>query len=484
MMIRISTLIFSIMLAGVWNAHARPNMIWSENKKSSLLVTSTPDFSKLAEKLVPAVVYIEVEQKSRKKIKRPKGAPQGQDPFDFFHRFFGEQMPRDHGNKGLGTGFVIQKKGLILTNYHVIENADKIEVIFAQKDGSEKKMLAKVLGTAPEYDVALLETQGNANVPIAYLGDSDKVKIGEWVMAIGNPFGLSHSVSVGIISAKERREVMPSGRRGLYDFMQTDASINPGNSGGPLVNIRGEVIGINTAINASGSGIGFAIPINMVKAMLPDLKEKGKFSRSWIGIRIQPLSKELAQSYGLKKTEGALVAEVVPNSPAEKAGIKEGDIVLEFDGKPVRNSSDLPLYASMAGVGKTAKLKIWRNKKKVSSKVTLSGFPEQAQAQPEEGQEEGIELGLTIADITPKLQEEFGLKSKNGALIKAIDPGSAAARSGLQAGDIVLRVNGKETRKARDFAKIAKKAAAGTVLRLQVLRHGSRMFLALRKPVK
>tara|TARA_Y100001934_G_scaffold278814_1_gene381002 strand:+ start:2716 stop:4095 length:1380 start_codon:yes stop_codon:yes gene_type:complete len=459
-------------------------MLWSEKKRSAPLVTSTPDFAKLAEKLVPAVVYIEVTQKPKRRAMRSSPAPRGQDPFEFFHRFFGEQMPRDYQNKGLGTGFVIQKDGLILTNYHVIENADQIEIIFATADGSEKKMLAKVLGSAPEYDVALLKTEKKANASIAYLGNSDKVKIGEWVMAIGNPFGLSHSVSVGIISAKERREVMPSGRRGLYDFMQTDASINPGNSGGPLVNTKGEVIGINTAINASGSGIGFAIPINMVKAMLPDLKSKGKFSRSWIGIRIQPLTKELAQSYGLKKTEGALVAEVVPNSPAKKAGILEGDIVLEFDGKPVRNSSDLPLYASMAGVGHNAKIKIWRNKKKITAEVTLTGFPEESSEKAELSDEEGVELGLTISDITPELQKEFSLKTEQGALVKAVDPGSAAARSGLRAGDVVLRINAKSIQKARDFAKIAKKAKAGTVLRLQVLRQGSRMFLALRKPSK
>ena len=410
--------------------------------------------------------------------------PPGQDPFEFFHRFFGEQMPRDHTNKGLGTGFVIKENGLILTNYHVVENAEKITVTFANKNRLENKMVATVIGIAPEYDVALLKTKAAANAPITYLGDSDKVKIGEWVMAVGNPFGLSHSVSVGIISAKERREIMPSGRRGLYDFMQTDASINPGNSGGPLVNLRGEVIGINTAINAAGSGIGFAIPINMVKAMLPDLQKKGKFSRSWIGIRIQPLSQELAQSYGLKKPEGALVAEVVPSGPAEKSGILEGDIIIEFDGKPVRNASDLPLYASMAGVGKKAKIKIWRNNKKISSKVTLSSFPEDSETATQTTLEEGIELGLTVADITPELGQQFGLKEKNGVVIKAVDPGSAAARSALQAGDIILQINDKKVKKAREFARIAKNAAKGKVMRLQVLRRGSRMFIALRKPAK
>ena len=343
-------------------AHAGSERLWSERPNGSAPLAQVPDFRALAAQVIPAVVSIQVEQ--RVKVQPNSGlggSGSGQDPREFFHRYFGGEIPREFRNRGLGSGFVIDASGIILTNYHVVENADSIEVTWTGKDGSDQKVNAKVLGAAPRYDVAVLKTTEKLDVnPIAYLGDSDGTQIGDWVMAVGNPFGLSHSVSTGIISAKERRDVLPSGRQGTYNFLQTDASINPGNSGGPLINMRGEVIGINSAINASGSGIGFAIPINMVKEMLPDLSTKGRYARSWIGIKIQALDPELAQSFGLKRTTGALVAEVVPNSPASEAKIREGDVVLQFEGKDLRSASDLPLFASMAGVGKTVSVTIWR----------------------------------------------------------------------------------------------------------------------------
>jgi serine protease Do len=290
-------------------------------------------------------------------------------------------------------------------------------------------------------------------------------------------------VSAGIISAKERRDIAPSGRRGLYDFLQTDASINPGNSGGPLINVRGEVIGINSAINAAGSGIGFAIPINMVKEMLPDLKDKGRFTRSWLGIRIQPLDGQLAESFGLKGPEGALVAEVVPNSPAEKSGIKAEDVVLEFDGKGIRNSSDLPLYASMAGVGKRVKLKVWREGKEREVYVTLTEYPDEevAIAGGSKPTEAG-ELGMTVADITPTLERDLGLGVSQGVVIKEIEPGSESYKARLRVGDIILSLNGKRVITARDFAREVKGLKSGAVMRMQIVREGGRLFVAMRKP--
>ena len=343
-------------------------------------------------------------------------------------------------------------------------------------------MSAKVLGAAPEYDVALIKTDENANAALTYLGNSDDMRIGDWVMAVGNPFGLSHSVSVGIISAKERRDIAPSGRHGLYNFLQTDASINPGNLGGPLINMNGEVIGINTAINAAGSGIGFAIPINMVKEMLPDLKEKGRYSRSWIGIRIQPMTPELAETYGLKKPEGALVSEVVEGGPAEDAKLEDGDLIIELNGKSVRSSSDLPLFASLAGVGKTVPLVVLRDGKRKKLKITLGEFPADGLASADMPERDANSIGMTVSDITPELRQRFSLRLKSGVLLKEIEPGSPAAQAGLRAGDVVLKINGKRVVKARDFVSRFKKLPAGKVVRLQIARDGSRLYLAIRKP--
>ena len=459
--------------------------LWLERGAESVPLAQVPDFKVLAAQVVPAVVSIQVEQKVHAS-RGPSGMNPhgGQDPLDFFHRFFGGEMPREFHNRGLGSGFLLDTQGLILTNYHVVEDADIIEVTVNQRDGSEKKVSAKRLGVAPEYDVALLQAQEPlGDITVAYLGDSEKIAIGDWVMAVGNPFGLSHSASVGIISAKERREIAPSGRHGIYNFLQTDASINPGNSGGPLVNMRGEVIGINSAVNASGSGIGFAIPINMVKEMLPDLKSKGHFARSWIGIKIQPLTPELAQSYGLKRPSGALVAEVVPGGPAAEARVQEGDVVLSFDGKEVKAANDLPLYASSGGVGKKVPLKLWRDGKEVTVQVKLTAFPDSDAALGGEAQgQEAGNLGLTVTDLTPGLRQQLGVDDAAGAVVKEVGENSPAAKSGLRPGDLIVSVNGRATANRRALVEAVRQARAGSMLRLKVVRGGTGQFLALRKP--
>lgn len=467
---------------------ARTPSLWSEKPADSEALVTGNDFSRLATSVIPGVVSIAIEQEA--KVSRHQ---MHQDPFDYFHRFFGVpgQSPHQRGRpqspaKGIGTGFVIHPKGLILTNNHVVENASTIEVTLLNTDNSERTLKAKVLGTAPEYDVALIQTLEDANAPVIFLGDSAQMKIGNSVMAVGNPFGLSHSVSVGIISAKERRDIAPSGRHGLYNFIQTDASINPGNSGGPLINMRGEVIGINTAINSAGSGIGFAIPINMVKEILPQLKSKGKYTRSWIGIRIQELTDDLSETYGLKNTLGALVSEVIPEGPADAAGLKEGDIILKFDGKTVNNSTDLPLYASMAGVGKQVPVQAWSGGRRRTYTIKLSEFPDgrPPPAPPKGTEEKSAGIGITISDITRKLQRELQLSSQKGVLIREVQPGSVASHSGLQPGDIILRLNSQAIKSAKGFTRTLKKISSGGVLRLQVKRgpEGTRIFLAIRKP--
>jgi len=317
--------------------------LWSERTQSDAPMVQIPDFSAVADQLVPAVVSIKLT-----------------------HVGF------------VGAGFVIHKDGLILTNYHVIEDAkitgSPIEITFAPENGRERTMEAEVIGTAPQFDVALLQTKGKVNLPIAYLGDSNKVGMGNWVMAIGNPFGLSHSVSVGVISAKGRRHIKPSGRQGFYDFIQTDAAINPGNSGGPLLNMRGEVIGINTAVGGNVH-IGFAIPINMVKFMLPDLMSKGVYARSWLGIQVKSISPKEARALNLQGQHGVLVTGVFPDSPASTGQVLAGDVIMSFNKQPVRSASDISLYSSMSGVKKEVELKIWRNKHEITKHVVLGKFP-------------------------------------------------------------------------------------------------------------
>ncbi|HET6344173.1 MAG TPA: Do family serine endopeptidase [Myxococcota bacterium] len=458
-------------------------------------VTTAPDFATLAERVVPTVVSIQVEHRVRVGGPRGRGAPpfggpggpfEGGDPFDFFRYFGGGgEVPREFENRGLGSGFVIDPTGLILTNAHVVEKADSIEVTFSTPDGGEKRLPAKIVGQAIEYDVALIRTETDAKATTVPLGDSNAMRIGNWVMAIGNPFGLDHSVSVGIISAKQRRDIAPSGRQGLYDFLQTDASINPGNSGGPLINLQGEVIGINSAINAQGQGIGFAIPINMVKDMLPQLQKGGRFVRSWIGIKIQPLNAELAQSYGLQEPRGVLVAEVVKEGPGARAGLREGDIILEFDGKRLNRGSDLQLFASMAGVGKSVPLLVWRDKAEKKLDVKLEAFPDEEAAGGAEGeeQEQRAGLGLTLSDLTASVREQLGVTSpQGGVLVEGVEPGSPAARASLRRGDVIMDVNDEPVSRASVLAKKIKGLKSGDVLRLKVERQGTRSFTALRKP--
>ncbi|OGQ40353.1 MAG: hypothetical protein A3A85_01165, partial [Deltaproteobacteria bacterium RIFCSPLOWO2_01_FULL_42_9] len=331
---------------------------WKEKAEKTEMPQLEPNsFVKLAKDLNPVVVNISTTQVIKQKPMVP--FPEFRSPFeDFFgdeFKFFGESPEREFKRQSLGSGFIINKEGYILTNNHVVENAE--EIIVTLSDKKEKEYKAKVIGKDARLDVALIKVDANGDLPVANLGDSDKLEIGEWVMAIGNPFGLSHTVTAGIVSAKGR--VIGAGP---YDnFIQTDAAINPGNSGGPLFNLKGEVIGINTAIIAGGQGVGFATPINMAKDILLQLKEKGKVTRGWIGVSIQEVTPDLAQSFGLKDKQGALVSSVNKDEPADKGGIKAGDIIVEFDGKAITEVSDLPRTVATTAPGKTVKVKIIRD---------------------------------------------------------------------------------------------------------------------------
>ena len=314
-----------------------------------------PDnFSTLAEQVGPAVVNVQVEKTTKGEAGMPsiEGNPFGNGPFggdERFKDFFGKQMPpQERRQGGVGTGFIIDKSGYIITNNHVVEDADKIKV----KLKDEREFEAKVIGRDPQTDLALIKIDAKGDLPVASLGRSADLKVGEWVVAVGSPFGLEQTVTAGIVSAKGRA----IGSGPYDDFIQTDASINPGNSGGPLVNLNGEVVGINTAIIAHGQGIGFAIPIDMATKIVAQLKENGEVTRGWLGVSIQDLKGELAEYYGVKGTEGVLVTDVVPGNPAEKAGIKAKDIITAVNGEKVKSSRELTAKAATLPVGETTKI--------------------------------------------------------------------------------------------------------------------------------
>src|SRR5499425_3570086 len=361
--------------------HSSPHggSVQAAEVKSPAGVQSLPDFAALAKKLGPAVVNVATTQMR-------KTAQQGPSPFgdddsldQFWQRFFGGRLPRgpQQRQKGLGSGFIIDRDGTIVTNYHVVDDAEKITVTLS--DG--RSFDGKVLGKDQKTDIAVIRISAPQDLPTAPLGDSDRLEVGEWVMAIGNPFGLDHTVTSGIVSAKGRH----IGAGPYDDFIQTDASINPGNSGGPLINLRGEVIGINTVIfSGSGGniGIGFAIPTNLVKELLPQLKDKGKVVRGFVGVTIQKVTPDLADSLGMKQAGGALVADVNKGGPADRAGIKIGDVITDFDGKEVKEANDLPMMVARATVNKNVSVKFLRDKKENAASVTIGELKEEQAPNP------------------------------------------------------------------------------------------------------
>jgi serine protease Do/serine protease DegQ len=326
-------------------------------------------FVRVAEMVTPAVVNISTVTTGKGRTPTEQFHPFGNDPFfrDFFDRFF-EGMPRRRRQTSLGSGLIIDKSGLILTNNHVIKDADEITVKFA----NNKEAKGKIVGTDPKTDLAVIRVSTMEDLPVVALGNSDALHVGEWAIAIGNPFGLDHTLTVGVISATGRSEV---GIAAYENFIQTDASINPGNSGGPLLNIRGEVIGINTAIVASGQGIGFAIPVNMARKVMEDLVRKGKVTRGWLGVGIQSLTPELAKSFGVGADEGILVNQVMPRSPAEAAGLKAGDLILSVDGKPVKDPRELQRIIGDAEIGKSIEFTILRDKARQTVNVRVGEMP-------------------------------------------------------------------------------------------------------------
>ncbi len=460
---------------------------------SSAPTVTLPSFADLAEHVSPAVVNISTTQE----MKGPHGlggpggpggpgAPGGPggggDDDDQFQEFFGPferffNMPRrPYKARSLGSGFIIDPKGYIITNNHVVENADEIVV----KLSTGKEYKAKVVGRDAKTDIALIELKGATDLPSVKLSDSEGLRVGDWVVAIGNPFGLENTVTAGIVSALGRHI-----NQGPYDnFIQTDAAINPGNSGGPLLNTKGEVVGINTAIFSRGGGnigIGFAIPISLAHEIVPQLKERGHVTRGWLGVMIQKVTPDIAESLGLEDTKGALVADVVKEGPAEAAGLKQGDVIVEFDGKPVVDSAELPLLVARTGVGKSVRLKIIRDKNSQEVTVKIAELKDEEQAEAGGGTSE--DLGLAVQSLTPDLAENLNLdKSLKGVVVTQVEPGGPAAEAGLRRGDVILEVNRKAVKNAAAFQKAIRDGGKGKSLLFLVRRGDNTIFLALKPP--
>jgi serine protease Do len=450
--------------------------LWMEGKPT--LVSAAPSlrpdsFADLAKKSDPAVVNISTTQV----VKQPHLGPQFRSPFEdffgdeFFDKFFGETPKREFRTQSLGSGFIVNDEGYIITNNHVIENAE--EIIIKLSTGKEYE--AEIVGTDPRTDLALIKIEVAIDLPLIPLGDSDSLQIGDWVVAIGNPFGLSHTVTAGIVSAKGRVIGM-----GPYDnFIQTDASINPGNSGGPLLNTKGEVVGINTAIIASGQGIGFAIPINMAKNIILQLKQEGKVTRGWLGVGIQEVTNELAQSFGLGEKKGALISSVREGDPASKYGIEVGDIIIEFDGEEIGDYKDLPRVVSNTLPGKEVVVKVLRDGKEKSLKVVVGEMKEEEVAK-EERVGEAERFGLRVQEITPNLSRQFGIEETAGAIVVGVEPGSSGDKAGIRPKDIIKQVNGTEVKNLEDYEGAIEKVKGGEVVRFLLERNGNSLFVALK----
>jgi serine protease Do len=425
-------------------------------------------FADLAERVSPAVVNIQTMKTLA------AGGPRH--PLEeLFPQF---QIPREFREMpSLGTGFVISPDGYIATNNHVIENVDKIEVHLL--DG--QKLEAEIVGRDPSTDVALIRVKPDKELAYLPLGDSDQVRPGDWVLAVGNPFGLEHTVTAGIVSAKHREINNPNSmQRRFDDFIQTDAAINPGNSGGPLLNLSGEVIGINTAIRQDANTIGFAIPINLAKNVLPQLRASGKVSRGWLGVMIQPVTEEVAASLDLGSKEGALVAGVDPAGPAAKAGLKRYDVIVEFNGKRLRTMEELPKLVAAEPVGSKAELKVMREgkEKKLSVKLgELEAEPALASAAPSPESKPGA-YGLQVQPLTPDIAEQLELSSNQGVLVSGVKPGSAAEEAGLRRGDVILEVGRKPVNDVNAFRAALEGSKKGVLL--LVSRGGAELIVPLK----
>ena len=446
--------------------------LWTEERAPvQAAQVQMPDWVRLSREAKPAVVNISAKLNAEAQAPpQLKGRPDERSFEDFFKRFFDEGAR--HPVRAGGSGFILNSNGYIVTNNHMVENAAEIQV----KLGDGRELPAKVVGRDAKTDLALLKVEATG-LPVIPLGDSTALQVGEPVMAIGNPFGLEQTVTTGIVSATGR--VIGSGP---YDnFIQTDASINPGNSGGPLINARGEVIGINTAIFSRGGGsvgIGFAVPSSLAKNVITQLADRGKVERGWLGVGIQPLTPELAKSFKRGDTTGALVSEVKEGSPADKAGMKTGDVIVELDGKKVTKATDLPTLVAEMPVGKSVPIVVMRDGREVRLNAQIARLEDESPTKVAKTEDKG-QLGLSVQPLTPPVARELGLKVKEGVLVRDVVEGGRAAEAGIRAGDVIVEINRQPVRTVEDLKAGVDKLGKSESVVMLVNRDGATMYVAI-----
>ncbi len=433
-----------------------------------------PDFTRLVEKAAPGVVNIRT---SKQQDEMPAMQPDGELPeefSEFLRRFWGQQMPpRERDHRAMGSGFFISGEGHILTNYHVVKDADEIIVRLSDR----RELVAEFVGGDERSDIALIKVAGQS-FPVLPAGSSAALKVGEWVVAIGSPFGFDYTVTAGIVSAKGRN--LP--RENYVPFIQTDVAINPGNSGGPLFNLKGEVVGVNSQIFTRGGGsigLSFAIPMDVALDVARQLRETGQVARGWLGVQIQEVNRDLAESFGLDKPVGALVAQVFGDTPAEASGLREGDVILRFDGQEVELSADLPHIVGATRPGKRVPVEIIRARKNMTIKVVVGELPEEEPilARAEPPAEEPGPLGLRVTDLDRDQRDQ--LDAEHGVLVQRVMPGPAAD-AGINRGDVITNLNGEAVRSRKDLERISARLPGGKAIPVRVIRNGSPFFVSLR----
>jgi serine protease Do len=455
-----------------WKTASETNPMINPVQVPAVAPAIPSSFADLAKKLSPTVVNVKVTKIEKVGHFQMSQIPEG--PFgDFFRQFpnMTPQQPEDRKVQGAGSGVIISADGYILTNNHVVEDAKEVFVTLADK----QEYRAQIVGRDPKTDLAVLKIEPKGSVPPATLGDSDQLQVGDWVLAIGNPFGLSHTVTSGIVSAKGR--VIGAGP---YDnFIQTDASINPGNSGGPLYNMKGEVVGINTAIIPQGQGIGFAIPIDTAKPLIPQLEAKGEVTRGYLGVNIQSITPELAKALNLKESRGALVADVKEGSPAEKAGIQRGDVIVSYNKKDISEARDLSAMVAQTQVGQDTPVAVLRNGTKHDLTVKIGKLPSEKAKEEQAGQPATGSWGLMLQDLTPQMANRLGVKDGRGVAVAGVQDGTPAAKAGIHEGDIILEVNRHAVHSVKEAKETIAKSDKQDPLLLLVQRDGGSVYIAL-----